>query len=71
MNAAPKIFEVGSKVLEGLVLIRANTIWQLIVMKSDEYFSIFHIHDLVWAVGVESLVVIACSLHDMHFLINS
>ncbi len=47
MNATPKIIDVGSKAVEGLTLMRANNISQLIVMKGNEYFGMFHIHDLV------------------------
>lgn len=47
MNDSPKIIGARSKAVEGLSLMRANNISQLIVLDGVEYIGMFHIHDLV------------------------
>lgn len=47
MNEHPKTTIVGTKAVEGLRIMRANNISQLIVLDKEDYFGMFHIHDLV------------------------
>lgn len=47
MNTSPKTIEQGAKAVEGLNLMRANNISQLIVLDNENYTGMFHIHDLV------------------------
>jgi arabinose-5-phosphate isomerase len=47
MNKTPRTIESGAKAVEGLRIMRANNISQLIVIEDNRYKGMFHIHDLV------------------------
>lgn len=47
MTSHPKRIQSGAKAIEGLRVMRANNISQLIVETSGQYTGMFHIHDLI------------------------